>query len=178
LSAPFSKPAPNRSKATVSHDVENEKFAHHVSTKCLASYFDLRALGFFKGQVSQGGVDIHHVVEGYIQRLLKIDKILWDTTPGVPLPRNKKILDALNADLPADKQLKAIHKGMEDGGISGILQSRIPVDTNMDPQDIINELHDIYFENPNFKNLWPPARDYLRDLQQHEFLDSSLSIPR
>ncbi len=111
------------------------------------------------------------------QKKLRINKILKDTCPGIPLPRNKEILDVLNEGFDAPNQLKAIHKGMNDGGISGILQSRIPVETFMEPQDVIDELRKVYFERAELRNLWAPARDWLRDLQQHEFLDASLVIP-
>jgi hypothetical protein len=143
-------------------------------------FSDLGAGGFFKKQIAQGGVDIHHVVEAYIQRLLKIDKILTDTCPGAPLPRNKVVLDQLNEGFDPANQLKAIHKGMDNGGISGILQSQIPVKTTMSPQEIIVELRKIYMHpsRPELHNLWPPARDWLRDLQQHGFLDINLNIPR
>jgi len=115
---------------------------------------------FFRGSKTQGGMDIHHSVEGYIQGLLGIPEHvsgarLWDLCPGIPLPRNKAILDQLNAPFDEVRKLKPIHKGMDNGGISGILQSRIPTPSrgnNMTRQQIVNELKDIYQTTPGFDN--------------------------
>jgi hypothetical protein len=59
---------------------------------------------------------------------------------------------------------------MEDDGISGILQSRIPTPArgnSMTKQAIVDTLKDAYQTTPGFQNAWPVARDYLlkRQLQ-------------
>jgi hypothetical protein len=133
---------------------------------------------FFRGR-TQGGVDVHHSVEGYIQGLLGMPEYVKDLCPGIPLPRNQARLDELNAGFEEARKLKAIHKGMENGGISGILQSRIPKGTAMPKQDIINELRNVYMDpaRPELNNLWPTARDWLRKMQSQGHLDTTLSIP-
>lgn len=144
---------------------------------------------FFKLPKGKGrsGVDVHHSVEKYIQELLGINPKAYrngieigDSCPGVPLPRNKAELDILNADLDEARRLKAIHKGMDNGGISGILQSKIKKGNpdNLSPQAILKELRDIHVrDHPEFENVWKAAREWLRDLQQSGHLDPTLTIP-
>jgi hypothetical protein len=130
----------------------------------------------FFGRETQGGVDIHHSVEKYIQALLGMPEYVKDLCPGIPLPRNQSILDQLNAGFEEARKLKAIHKGMENGGISGILQSRIPKGTTMTKQQIVDELKAIYLSRPELNNFWPAARDWLIKMQKLGNLDSSLII--
>jgi YD repeat-containing protein len=100
---------------------------------------------------------------------------------GIPLPRNKAFLDQLTAPFASEpaRQLRAIHKGMKDGGISGILQSRIPVPPNnaMTQQAIVNELKDIYQTTSGFENAWPAPRAYLLRMQQQGHIPSDVLIP-
>jgi hypothetical protein len=130
---------------------------------------------------SHAGVDIHHIVERYIQEMLGIPKDVWNTAPGIPLPRNKKILDDLNVDFDDANKLLAIHKGKNDGGISGLLQSAIPPGNpgGLTPQQVISKLFDVHNDpaHPELHNMWPVIRDWLTDLQSKNQLSSSLSIP-
>lgn len=97
---------------------------------------------------------------------------LGETVPGVPLPRNKGALDDFNDHLDDADKLSAIHRGMDNGGISDILKSRIPTTGKnpatglpFDPQDIVRELRIIHVQDyPQFANLWPAMRDHFRKL--------------
>lgn len=134
-------------------------------------------------KTSGANVDIHHGVEEYIQRFLDVDTSkmvthngisipLGETVTGVPLPRNKGALDDFNDHLDDADKLNAIHKGKDNGGISGILQNRIPTSRRnpvtgelFDPQDIVRELRKIHVQDyPQFANLWPAMRDHFRKL--------------
>ena len=142
-------------------------------------FTELRAGGTFK-HIAQGGVDIHHSVEKYIQRQLGIPDALNDLCPGIPMPRSKGILDDLNRNFDPANQLKQIHGGpANEGGLAGILKSRIPTrNASPDRQAIIDELFKVHtVDYPQYRNIWPVARDWLRDLQLHGFLEQTLNIP-
>jgi len=100
----------------------------------------LKKDGTFEG-VAQGGVEVHHAVEKYIQKYLGIPDELKDLCPGIPLPKNRDVLNEINSGFQEANQLRAIHRGMENGGISGILQSRIKKgQVSPNPDDIVAEL--------------------------------------
>jgi hypothetical protein len=139
----------------------------------------LKPTGIFKG-FAQAGVDVHHSVEKYIQRQLGISDALEDTCPGIPMPRNKEILTRLNDGFDPANHLKSIHQGsVADNGLAGIMRHRIPVHPPLpDRQAIVDELYKIHtVDYPQYQNIWPLARDWLRDLQLHGFLEQSLRIP-
>jgi hypothetical protein len=74
------------------------------------------------------------------------------SVPIQSLPRDQVIRDAMiGLDPPDGTGLDMIHKGMNNGGFSGILQSKIPL-SGLNPntnspwaaQDLINELNNIH----------------------------------
>ena len=94
-------------------------------------------------------VEVHHVVEKYVQKLIGVKTELrvangaklQNTCPGIPLPRRKDILDDMNAGQLPQHQLKAIHRGPQiEGGISPIMQSVIPPGNpaGLSPQRLID----------------------------------------
>jgi hypothetical protein len=128
---------------------------------------------------SHAGVEIHHIVEKYIQSLLGIPTALKNTCPGIPMPRSKKVLDDLNNGYEEVNKLKAIHGGSAlDGGLAGTLKQRIPnMNNSMSRQEVVDELFDVLTGNDYWSNQWPVARDWLRKLQVDGDLEASLVIP-
>lgn len=138
---------------------------------------------FFKG-VTQGGTDVHHACESYISDFLGIPKSLHNSSPGIVLPTDIKELIKLNLGFDPANQLKAIHKGMANGGIGGFLQSAIPVgNANLTRTEILQRLKLVYANpaKPELHNMWPAVREWLLDLKaKGHLLDTnggSLSIP-
>ena len=138
-------------------------------------------------------VEVHHVVEKYVQKLIGVNTELVvangarlkNTCPGIPLPRKKDILDDINAGQLPQHQLKAIHRGPQiEGGISPIMQSVIPTgrpaSTTALRQGIIDDLREIYDDYDDLANQWPVARDWLKKLRDNDpslFKDPNLNIP-
>jgi len=121
-------------------------------------------------------------VEKYIQRQLGIHDSLKDLCPGIPMPRNPEILKSINSGFKPDNQLKQIHGGeAADGGLAGLMRSRIPDATNplVDKDEILRRLKEVYTDNAHekYRNIWPVTRDWLLDLQAHGYLAASITIP-
>ena len=139
----------------------------------------------FFAKVTGTEVQVHHAVEKYVQKLIGVNTELRvangaklkNTCPGVPLPRNKKILDDINAGQLPQHQLKAVHRGRADGGIAELIRAKIPPNSPKAPQDIITDLRKIYDDYPDLANQWPVARDWLKKIQTQGHLDANLNIP-
>ena len=176
-----------RSAADVSQKMLDDYAAGLIQHADLPSVKDWRSL-FFRRNTPGAEVDVHHAVEEYIQEFMGINidgimngKRIGDACPGIPLPRNKEKLDMMNLGKSTQHQLKAIHKGKANGGVSGILQSEIPTGNpgGLSPQAVITKLNQVYTDpaRPEFHNMWPASRDWLIQLQSAGHLDPSLSIP-
>jgi hypothetical protein len=175
-----------RSAADVSQKMLDDYKDGLISLSDLPTVKDWR-LRFFGRNTPGADVDVHHSVEEYIQGLIGInpDAVrngvrIGDSCPGIPLPRNKRLLDAMNEGKEDIHKLKSVHKGMDDGGISGILQSRIKKGNpdGLSQQQILDELRQIYNDFPDTANQWPAARGWLRRMQELGELPNNLNIPQ
>ena len=182
----------------ISADAENRKENLRQSESSAVSYtagrpefptFKKWGRQFF-AKVTGTEVQVHHAVEKYVQKLIGVNTELRvangaklkNTCPGIPLPRNKKILDDINAGQLPQHQLKAVHRGRADGGIAELIRAKIPPrlpagSPPRNPQDIINDLRSIYREHGDLANQWPVARDWLKKVQTQGHLDANLNIP-
>ena len=137
-------------------------------------------------QITGQGVEVHHAVEKYIMRMLEIPSDVDDLTPGVPMARSKKRVEEMNEGLPVEKHLPdIIHGGAADkGGLAATLKLNENIPNLQRPatfdekQEIIDKLRSIYLDTnkPEWNNIWPVARDWLRKMQSEGKLDANLNI--
>ena len=179
----------------MSADAENRKENLHQSGSSAASYtagrlefptLNIWNLQFFT-KVTGTEVQVHHAVEKYVQKLIGVNTQLRvangaklkNTCPGIPLPRNKKVLDDINAGQLPQHQLKAVHRALADDGIAELIRKAIPPGNpaGLSPQGMIQKLRQIYNEHDDLANQWPVARDWLKKVQTQGHLDANLNIP-
>ncbi|EDM26651.1 hypothetical protein LNTAR_18430 [Lentisphaera araneosa HTCC2155] len=126
-------------------------------------------------------VDVHHVVERYIQRQLDLPESVLDDVPGIVMPSNKASLDKINEGWDANRQIKAMHRGrLEEGSINQALRKAIPYGqkpkTFAEKQEILEKLKILYESKPEWEKMWPLARDILKKRQAEGYLQN-LNIP-
>ena len=102
-------------------------------------------------------IDIHHSVESYLLRELKVPESLINETPGIAMAKTKKIMDTLNKGADNAEILpELVHGGVSliDNTPTGLanylrLKENIPPRSLLSADEKVQKLHEIYTQtNP------------------------------